>query len=285
MAHGKVAVVTDSSVSIPEEMIKELNIHVIPLWLHWGDDLMKDGIDITVEEFYERLVREDSIPTTSQPSAGEFIEFFRSVQKEGYEGIVAVLVSSKLSGTMASAQAAALEITDFPIRLVDSANVSIGLTCPVLAAAHAAAEGQSLDQVAAVAEEMSAKAYFLFVVDTLEFLHKGGRITGAKALLGTALSIKPLLHFEDGLIQPLMQVRTKKKGIATMLEKVEERLAGKKMAFAGVVDSNSPEDADAVARMVKERFGLAEVLRAPIGPVVGTHAGPGAVGLAFYPED
>ena len=284
MAHGKVAVVTDSSVSLPEKLIEELDIHIIPLWLLWGEDRLRDGIDIQPVEFYERLKREDSMPTTSQPSAGEFIEFFMALQ-DGYDGVVAVMVSDKLSGTIGSARAAVNQMPDFPVRIVDSANVSMGLSFPVLAAARAAKEGKTIDEVAAAAEKLVQQTYFLFVVDTLEYLHKGGRITGAKALLGTALSIKPLLHFEDGLIQPLVQVRTKKKGIATMLDQVEEKLGGKKMAEVGVVDSNAPEDGDMVAEMVRERFGAAEILREIIGPVVGTHAGPGAVGVAFYPED
>jgi DegV family protein with EDD domain len=265
-------------------MLKALDIHVIPLWLHWGNDRLRDGIDIQPAEFYERLQREDSIPTTSQPSAGEFIEFFQTLQAD-YAGVVAVLVSRKLSGTVGSALAAVNQITDFPVRVVDSASVSMGLSFPVLAAAQMSAEGQTVEQVAAAAERTAAKTYFLFVVDTLEYLHKGGRITGAKALLGTALSIKPLLHFEDGLIGPLAQVRTKKKAIAAMFDRVEEKLGGKQMAAVGVVDSNAPADGDMVAEMVRERFGVNEVLRELIGPVVGTHAGPGAVGLAFYPED
>lgn len=284
MSKGKVAIVTDSSVSLPDEMIEELDIHVIPLWLHWGDDLLRDGVDLTAAEFYERLEREGNPPTTSQPSAGEFIEFFQALQDD-YDGVVAVLVSEKLSGTIGSAKAAVSQMGDFPVRIVDSTNVSIGLAFPVLAAARAAAEGKSIDEVTAVAEKVTANTYFLFVVDTLEFLHKGGRITGAKALLGTALSIKPLLHFKDGIIQPLVQVRTKKKGIATMLDKIEERLGGKKMVEVGVVDSNSPEDGAKVTEMVKERFGMADVISGVIGPVVGTHAGPGAVGVAFYTED
>jgi DegV family protein with EDD domain len=284
MAYGKVAIVTDSSASIPEELMRGLDIHVIPLWLHWGEDRLRDGVDIQSAEFYKRLEMEDNIPTTSQPSAGEFIEFFQRLKNE-YEGIVAVLVSSKLSGTIGSAQAAVGQMADFPIRIVDTLNVSMGLGYPVIAAAQASVEGKTFDQVVAVAEKMAARAYFLFAVDTLEFLHKGGRISGAKAFLGTALSIKPVLHFDEGLIKPLVQVRTKKKAIATVLEKAEERLGGKKMMAAAVVDSNVPDEGDKVAEMVRERFGLSEVMRGGISPVVGTHAGPGAVGLAFYTED
>jgi DegV family protein with EDD domain len=180
--------------------------------------------------------------------------------------------------------AAMNQITEIPVRIIDSLNVSMGLGFMVMAAAKAASQGKNIDEVAAAAESMLQRVHFLFVVDTLEYLHKGGRISGAKALLGTALSIKPLLHFEDGLIQPLVQVRTKKKGIATMLDKAEERLGGRSMAAAAVVDSDTTEEGDAVARMVENRFGLKNVLRSSISPAIGVHSGPGAVGLAYYGE-
>jgi DegV family protein with EDD domain len=284
MSEKRIAIVTDSAAYLPEDLAARYKIHVIPLWIFWGEDRIKDGVDIQPTEFYKRLQGSELLPTTSQPSAGEFIEFYKTIVN-GFSGIVSVHISSKLSGTIGSALAAVNQFLDVPIQVVDSLNVSMGMGFVVLAAAKAAAEGKDIEQVAAAARSMVKRTQLLFVVDTLEYLHKGGRISGAKAWLGTALSIKPLLHFEEGMIQPLVQVRTKKKGIATMLEKAEERLAGKPMAAAAVVDCNSPTEGDAVAQMVKERFGVEEVLRSPISPAVGVHAGPGAVGLAFYAEE
>jgi len=135
------------------------------------------------------------------------------------------------------------------------------------------------------AEEVREKVQFLFMVDTLEYLHRGGRIGGAKRLLGTALNIKPLLEFTGGQIEPLSQARTKKKALALMLDIAEERLSGKQMAEAAVVDIDNPSDGDAVAEMVRERFSPPVIHRGEVSPVVGTHVGPGAIGLAFYPED
>ncbi len=283
MSAKNIAVVTDSSTYIPEEELAGLNIHVIPLWMIWDDEKFRDGVDIQPDAFYRRLRSSKTLPTSSQPSAGEFIEFFKAVADD-CDGIAAVLVSSKISGTVASALAAQKELPDIPIRVVDSYNVSMGLGYAVLAAAREAAAGKSLDEVARAAEEMSARVHFLFAVDTLENLRKGGRIGGAKALLGTALSIKPLLHFLDGQIEPLMQVRTKKKALACMLDVAEERLGGKKMAEATVLDVDAPEEGNRVAEMVRQQFGLPKVLRSTVSPVVGTHAGPGAVGLIFYGE-
>jgi len=283
MNSHKIAVVTDSSAYIPEEALGGLSIPVIPLWLIWGDERFRDGVDIDPAAFYRRLQESEGLPTTSQPSAGEFEQFFRQVGAEA-DAIVGMFVTSKLSGTVASAQMAQAQLPELDIRVVDSLSVSMGLGFIVLAAAQAAAAGKSLDDVVAAAEEMRDRVHLLFVVDTLEYLHRGGRIGGAKWLLGTALSIKPVLHFVDGTIEPLAQVRTKRKAIARMLEATEERLGGKRMAGACVIDANSPGEAGAVAEQVKERFGIPTVYRTVLSPTIGTHGGPGTVGIVFYAE-
>lgn len=284
MSFDKIAIVTDSSTYIPPEETVDLDIHVIPLWLIWDEDRFRDGVDIQPAEFYQRLRGSRTMPSSSQPSAGEFISLFKQLSTD-YDAIVAVLVSEKLSGTVASALAAQQELSDLKIEVVNSTHVSMGLGYCVLAAAQAAAEGKSVEEVVQAAQQMSEKIHFLFAVDTLEFLRRGGRIGGAKALLGTALSIKPLLHFTDGQIEPLMQVRTKKRAIATMLDVAEERLAGRPMAEATVLDVDNEEEGDQVAEMVRQRFSVDKVIRSTVSPVVGTHAGPGTVGLVFYAQD
>ena len=175
-------------------------------------------------------------------------------------------------------------LTESTIRIVDSLSVSMGQGLIVLAAARAADAGKSLDKVVAAAEEVRDRVDLLFAVDTLEYLHRGGRIGGAKWLVGTALSIKPLLHFVDGTIEPLAQVRTKRKAVARMLDVAEERLGGKRMAEAAVIEAGSPEEGDAIAEQVKRRFGISTVYRTSVSPGIGTHAGPGTVGIAFYSE-
>ncbi|RLC70810.1 MAG: hypothetical protein DRI81_18600, partial [Chloroflexi bacterium] len=281
MNNHKIAVVTDSSAYIPKEALGGLSIPMIPLWAIWGDEHLRDGVDIDPPAFYRRLRESEIFPTTSQPSSGEFENFFRQVGAEA-DAIVAVLLTSKLSGTVTNAQAALAQASEIPIRIVDSLSTSMGLGFCVLAAARAAAAGKPLDEVATAAEEMRDRIHLIFVVDTLEYLHRGGRIGGARRLLGTALNIKPLLHFEEGAIEPLAQVRTKRKAIAEMLKVAEERLGGKQITEAAIVDADSPKEGDAVAEQVKARFGLSTVYRSPISPAIGTHAGPGAVGLAFY---
>lgn len=281
MSSMKIAVVTDSSAYIPDEALSGLDVAVIPLWLIWDNENMRDGIDIQPTEFYRRLKTADTLPTTAQPTVKEFKDLFSELAKR-VDAVVAVLASSKISGTVASAEGAMRELPDIPIRVIDSLSSSMGMGLVTLAAAKAAAEGKSLDEVVRTAESMRDKAQLLFVVDTLEFLHKGGRISGGKRLLGTALQIKPLLQFKEGLIQPLAQARTKRKAIEQLLTIVEERLAGGKMVEAAIVDIENPEDGEAVKKMVAKRFNPSSLFRAGVSPVVGTHVGPGALGIAFY---
>jgi DegV family protein with EDD domain len=283
MGTERIAVVTDSTAYIPEEALGDLNIPVMPLWVMFGDESFQDGVDIDPPTFYRRLRESDVHPTTSQPSAGEFEEFFRKVGATA-DGIVGVFVTSKLSGTVANARAAQAQLPDLPVRIVDSGSTSMGQGFIALAAARVAAAGGSLDEVTAAAEQMCERVHVLFSVGTLEYLRRGGRISGAKWLLGTALSIKPLLHFEDGTIQALAQVRTKRKVVARMLDVAQERLSGKPMAEAAVLDVDCPEEGDALAARVKDRFDLPIVLRVAVSPVIGTHGGPGTVGIAFYAD-
>jgi len=283
MSNPKITIVTDSSSYIPETATKGLDIAVIPLWLIWGEDNLQDGIDIQPAEFYKRLKESKTLPTSSQPSAMEFEKFFKSVAEKS-DQIVSVLVSSKISGTIDSARAAVTEFKDQQIPIVDSLNCSMGLGFAVLAAARAAAAGKSVNEVVAAAEAVKDKMHFLFVVDTLEYLHKGGRISGGKRLMGTALKIKPILQFENGEIRPLSQARTNSKAIRQVFEIVQERLGEKKMVEVAVVDVDSPDEADMVADQLKERFEIDTVHRAVVSPVVGTHVGPGTIGIAFYTE-
>jgi DegV family protein with EDD domain len=283
MSDQRIAVVTDSTAYIPKEALGEFDIPAIPLWLIWGDDRFRDGVDIDPPTFYGRLPGSKVFPTTSQPSAGEFVEFFQQAG-QGAGSVVAVLISSKLSGTVASALAAKADLPGMDIHIVDSLSTSMELGFGVLQAARAAASGKPVGEVVAAAEAVRATGSIMFVVDTLEFLHRGGRIGGAKRLLGTALNLKPLLSVEDGRIEALASVRTKRKAVAKMLDIAEERLGGKEMAEAAVLDVNCPEEGRSVADMVKERFGLPVVYRTKVSPVIGAHVGPGTVGVCFYPK-
>jgi len=281
MSNQKIAIVTDSSAYIPAGAMVGLDISIIPLWMIWDNKNFRDGIDIQPAEFYRRLKKSDTLPTTAQPTVQEFVGLFKKLT-ERVDAIVNVLASSKISGTVASAEAAAVELPGVPIRVVDSLSSSMGLGLSALAAGRAAAEGNSLDEVVRAAENMRDKSHLLFFVDTLEYLHKGGRISGGKRLLGTALQIKPLLQFKDGMIMPLAQARTKRRAFDKLFEIIEERLGGSRMVEAAIVDVENPEDAETVKGIIEERFSPSKIIRAGVSPVVGTHVGPGALGVAFY---
>lgn len=283
MSRQRVTVVTDSTAYIPEEALGDLNIPVIPLWLHWGDESLRDGVDIDPPAFYRRLQESKTFPTTSQPSAGEFEDFFRQAGADA-DAIVGIFISSKLSGTIPNAQAAQAQLSELSIRIVDSLSTAMSMGFVVLAAAQAAADGKSLDEVVAVAEDMCDRVHILFVVDTLEYLHRGGRIGGARRFLGTALNVKPLLYLDDGSIEPLGQVRTKRKAVKRMLEVAGEQLGGKQMVEAAALDIGSPNEGDTIAEQIRDRFGVSTVYRTTVSPVIGAHVGPGTVAIAFCVE-
>ncbi len=284
MTSQKIRIITDSSANIPKEALVGLDVVTIPLWLIWDEESFLDGIDIDPATFYQRLRDSQTLPTSSQPTVEEFMDFYKKAGAD-CDAIVSVLVSSKISGTITNANAAIQNLPEMEIHLVDAYSSSMGLGLAVLAAARAAAAGKSVAEVVAAAEAMRDRVNFIFVVDTLEYLHKGGRIGGAKRFLGTALSVKPLLEFRNGQIEAMEQVRTKRKAIARLLEIASERLAGTPMAEATVVDVDCKAEADEVGRMVEEQFHPQRMYRSEVSPVVGTHVGPGTIGLAFYAEE
>lgn len=284
MTSQRIAIVTDSSAYLPTDAHSGLNIHVIPVWLIWDDENYRDGVDIKPKTFYARLKTSKTLPSSSQPSIMEFKQLFEELSKKA-EAIVAVLVSSKLSGTVASAQSAANELPHLSIEIVDSLAGSMCLGFTVLAAARAAAAGDSLEQVVAAAEQMKEKVQLIFIVDTLEFLHRSGRMSGGRRLLGTALQIKPILHFEEGLIAPLSKARTKRKALDKLIELAESQLAGKQMKEAAIVEIDCLDDCEKLENMVRNRFAPAAIYRTGVSPVVGTIVGPGSIGLAYHTQD
>lgn len=281
MAQKSVAIVTDSSAFLPEALREQHGIYMIPLNLHWGEESLLDGVEITTDEFYRRLAEADALPTTSQPSAGRFLELFEELAEEA-ESIVGVFISSELSGTVASANAAREMMADFPIEIVDSRSASLGLGLIAIAAARAAEEGKDYHQVAETARKLVPHTRVIFVVDTLEYLHKGGRIGGARRFLGSVLSIKPLLHLVDGKIEPLASVRTKRKAVEQMLSAIREATAGAEALHMGVINAAVPDEGDALCDRIRREFDPAELIQGELSPVVGTHTGPGTLGVGFY---
>jgi DegV family protein with EDD domain len=281
---SKVAIVVDSTAYIPEDLIKKYNLHVIPLTVNWQDETLLDGVDITPPQFYKRLQSTSEIPTTSQPSAGAFADFFKKVAEEA-DSIVAIHISDHLSGTLDSARSAVDMLDNIQIEIVDSLSTSMGLGWIVLAAARAVEQGKSAEDVAQLARELVSKSRIIFVVDTLEYLYKGGRIGGAQRLMGSVLSIKPLLHLEEGKIEPLASVRTKKKAVEQMLDVIDEEIKDKKSVRMATFNALAPEEAKELGDMLQARFKPIELLHAELSPAIGTHVGPGTIGAAYIVED
>lgn len=270
-----VQIVTDSTADISAELAQELGIAVVPLNVHFGNEVFRDGVDMTPDAFFARLAQSKQLPTTSQPSAGSFGDAYRPLA--GPEGILSIHISSKLSGTLNSAAIAAEELKDrVRIELVDSTLVSLGLGLIVIAAAKAASEGKSLDYLAQMARDLTSKVHIIFMIETLEFLQRGGRIGRARALIGSLLQLRPILLLEDGEIRPFERVRTRRKGLERLKEYAFSFPAA---AEVGIMHSTSPADAQELAETISERIPRDRILVGNLGPVVGVHAGPGVVGL------
>jgi DegV family protein with EDD domain len=277
---SKIAIITDSLASIPQQLLDQYGIQVLPQILIWEGETLLDGVDITPTEFYHRLSTAKEMPTTSQVTVGAFKDVFEPLVERGTP-ILAILVSSQLSGTVQSAETAKEMFPGATIEIVDSRSVSMAMGYQVLAAARAAAEGQSLEQVVAIARTGSEHTGVLFAVDTLEFLHRGGRIGGASRLLGTALNLKPVLELCEGRVEATEKVRTKSKALARVLDLVAERIDGAENVRLAVLHANAHEGAKAMLEAAVARCHPVESVLTDVSPVLGTHAGPGTVGLAY----
>jgi DegV family protein with EDD domain len=282
---AKTAILTDSTANLPMEWVEQYNVRVIPLKIHWESETYLDGIDLTPEEFYMRLSNSKSLPTTSQPSIQDFLMAFNSLADEGATGIAVPLISSGISGSVDSARLAARMFTRVPVEIIDTRITSMGQVMIILASARAAEQDVSLQEVRQAAEEVIKRLHVFFTVDTLEYLHRGGRINGASRYLGTALAIKPILFFNsEGKIDALERVRTKSKSWQRLIELAEEQANGRPV-HVGIVHTNAPGAAQKFRDEVEQRLNCKEIFTVEFSPVIGVHVGPGTIGIALYAED
>lgn len=279
----KVAVVTDSTSSLTQAMGQEYGVGVVPIYVTFGTQTYRDGVDLDVESFYRLLRGSKQLPTTSQPSVMDFVQVYTALAEQA-EAIVSVHISQKMSATLDSARAAAKQLPGVPIHVIDSRSVSTGLSLMVLAAARASAAGQDAAGVVRLVEGLIPKMNVLFTVETLEYLRKGGRIGGATALLGLALSIKPVLYLKEGQVEPLEKPRTRKRAVQRVLDLMAEQVASQEAVHVGVIHCAAPGEAQALAEQVAARLHCVELFTTEAGPIIGTHAGPGTLGLVFYGE-
>ena len=271
-----VRIVTDRTCDIPAELEKELNITNIPVYLIFVKTTFRDGVDITTDQFYQKLLHEPIYPTTSQPTPKDFVDVFNDLSGKA-DGILAIHISKKLSGTINSAeQAIKMVTTKGPIEIIDSQSVSMGLGLQVIAAARMAKQGKNLAEISAAVKSMVPNTKVFILFDTLEYLAKGGRIGKAKSLMGSILNVKPMISVKDSEMVPSGQVRNRSKGKEKLLEFANSLKGVEDLA---VIHSTTPDEAREMANSItsfpKERIHVQR-----IGPVLATHAGPGVLGIA-----
>jgi len=279
---SKVVIVTDSTAYLPGDLLTKYNITTVPQVLIWGDKTYRDGIDILPDEFYLRLKTAKVMPSTSQVSPMTMKIVFEKLLSEGYE-ICGIFLSSKLSGTIQSCIQAIemMEKGKEKIVIIDSDTTAMAMGFQVLTVARAAQAGASLEDCKELAEKTREHTGVLFVVDTLEFLHRGGRIGGAQRMLGTALNFKPILEIKDGRIESIEKVRTKGKAYNRVLEILVERISGHSNIHLASLHANAESDARELLERASLELKPQETIFTSVSPVIGTHAGPGTVGLAF----
>ncbi len=275
-----VALVTDSTSDIPSDLISEYDLTIVPLYVLWGRDQLVDGVDIDQETFFARLPEDPDHPSTSQPTPGDFVRTFATLDAEE---IVVITLSDALSGTYDSA-CQAREMVDVPVHVFDSRSLSMGLGWQVLAAARAREDGADARGMITAAESVRERMSVLLTVDTLEYLHRGGRIGAAAKLLGSVVQLKPMLGVNHtcGILEPVEKIRTRKRALSRIVDGTFERVDPERPVHAAVLHGAAPDDARFLLDSVLERCSQVEALMSPITPVLGVHGGPGTVGLAAY---
>lgn len=278
-----IRIVTDSTAYLPQEIIGKWALKVVPLKVNFDTEVFSEGVDLSNDEFYERLKHAEKLPTTSQPSVGDFKVAYEELLAGGAEGIISIHIAEGISGTVQSARAAAAEMGGAQISAVNSRVTGPALAMIVIRIAEEIEAGKTLPELTALAEELALSTRIFFVVDTLEYLHKGGRIGGAQAFMGSMLNVKPILSL-DNIIEPVDKARGRAKAVARMIEMAREELAGRRAKIAFTHTRNL----EAIMQM-KDQVVQAlncdpvPVIINEIGPVIGTHIGPGVLSVAFYP--
>jgi DegV family protein with EDD domain len=280
----KVAIVIDSTANLPKQLLDQYKIHVLPLSVVWDNDSYRDGIDITPDQFYQRLSTAKTIPTTAQATPEQFNQAYRDLIAQGYD-VLAVVISSQLSGTYHAAIQAQAQTDRGRVIVVDSEATSMAMGFPVLQVARAAEKGTELGECEEIALRLCAQSGVMFVVDTLKYLHLGGRIGGGARFLGTALNLKPILELTGGKIEAIERVRSKRKAVDRILDLVEQRIAGRKPVRIAALHAMAYNEAAELLERANERLHPIESYISEVSPVVGVHTGPGVVGLAYMVGD
>jgi DegV family protein with EDD domain len=275
-----IRIVTDSACDLSDELLSEHAVEVVPLTIRFGDEELVDRRELSTKEFWARCSAWAGLPETAAPSPGEFRDAFDRLRTEGASGIVCVNLSSRLSATIEAARQGAREVSgDIPVRIVDSRSATMGEGLVVLEAAACAAAGGDLDGVVAAADAAASSTQVYGAIDTLENLHRGGRIGGAQAFLGSLLAIKPVIVVRDGVVDEESKQRTRARSLAYLAAKVHDAGALRRLAVCGADAS----DLDRLVDLVRDVPSEHPMVVGDVGPVIGTHTGRGAVGVTWIP--
>ena len=285
MQKHKIALITDSTNDLPQALRVQYAISVVPLTIVWGGQPYLDGVDLQAEDFYKRLAVDPDHPTTSQPSPGDFLKAFEKVKKEGAEGIVVITISSAMSGTMESARSAAQNF-NIPVHIIDSRSNSMSLGWQLLACARAREAGADVSGIIAAAEAVRTQSHYHIVLDTMEYLFKGGRIAGAAKFLNGVLKVKPQIrvNHQSGLVEPIDISRTRARALESLYSGFFKKLDTSRPMRIAVLHNNAPEEAQALADKIIAEFKPVELIIGIVSPVLGVHTGPRAIALCGYSE-
>jgi DegV family protein with EDD domain len=279
-----VAIITDSASDIPKEISEKYKITVVPLYIIFGNDTYRDDkSQLTLKKFYDMIRKSAVMPTTSQPTPGDFLEVYKELLKT-HDSIINILISNKMSGTIASAELAAKELPGADITIIDSEKVHIVCGAIVIRAAEMALSGASKEDIIDEVKKIKEKVNVLFIPSTLEFLKKGGRIGRAKALLASLLELKPILTLHDGEVSPYKNTRRWEQGKQEIINLMESMIKKTGKLHVFVADSDMKTEGDEFESRIKNKFNPGELVRTEIGTVVGSHIGPGTLAVTFYED-
>lgn len=286
MTSQNIALITDSTCDIPQELIERYGIVVIPQTVVWGDEILRDRIDITPQQFYERIKADPKMPTTTLPSPADFENAYRSAMENGAKEIIMLTVSSAMSGTFQLAKQIA-EQMNAPVRVIDSKGPTMSLGWQALAAARARLDGAGADQIIEAVDKVRKRLVQIVCLDTLEFLYRGGRIGNAARLVGSLLDLKPLVQIdhERGVVESSGRARTRRKSIEMLIQRFFEQLQPGRLLHVAVLHGNALEEAQQIAERIRKEFSPYELLIDITGPVLGINTGPGALALCGYSEE
>ncbi len=282
---SKIALITDSTCDIPKPFLSLYDIRVVPLSIIWGEEQYRDGVDLSADEFYSRLEKDPTVPTTSQPTPQQLAAVYQEAQQEGAEEILIITISAAMSGTFQSAKMAAEQV-EIPVHVLDSRANSMSLGWQVLAAARARDNGADLGEMIRAADQARSSMVYIITLDTLDYLHKGGRIGGASHFIGNLLDLKPqiLVDHDTGTVAAGRRSRTRKRALSELFDDFFAVVDSSRPLRVAVLHNAAREEADAIAERIKKEIQPSELLISIVSPVLGVHTGPRAVAICGYTE-